>query len=39
LAPSVVAAVDELQASDALTPDQERKARTLQWRAAGAPKS
>jgi hypothetical protein len=34
LPPSVAAAVDELQASSALTPEQERKARTVQWRAA-----
>lgn len=39
LAPSVAAAVDELQASASLTPDQERKARTQQWRAMGASKS
>ena len=33
LTPSTAAAVDELQASNALTPEQERKARTQQWRA------
>ena len=38
LAPSVAAAVEDLQASAVLTPDQERKARTQQWRVAGAPK-
>jgi hypothetical protein len=38
LAPSVAAAVDELQASSALTPEQERKARTQQWRAVVASK-
>lgn len=40
LASSVVAAVDEFQASNVLTPEQERQARTLQWRvrAAAAPK-
>jgi hypothetical protein len=37
---SVVAAVEELQPSSVLTPDQERQARTRQWqvRAAGASK-
>jgi hypothetical protein len=34
LSPSVATAVDELQAASALTPEQERKARTEQWRAA-----
>jgi anti-sigma factor RsiW len=38
LAPAVAAAVDELQASNALTPEQERKARTQQWRAVAATK-
>lgn len=38
LTPAVAAAVDELQASAALTPEQERKARTQQWRARGASK-
>ena len=38
LTPSVAAAVDELQASSALTPEQERKARTQQWRAVVAAK-
>ncbi len=38
LAPSVARAVDELQASSALTPEQERKARTQQWRAVIASK-
>jgi len=38
LAPSVAAAVDELQTSSVLTPDQERQARTQQWRGAGAVK-
>jgi hypothetical protein len=39
LAPAVATAVDELQASNALTPEQERKARTQQWRAVVASKS
>ncbi len=34
LTPATAAAVDELEASSALTPEQERKARTQQWRAA-----
>jgi hypothetical protein len=38
LAPSVATAVDELQASSSLTPEQERKARTQQWRAVVASK-
>lgn len=38
LTPSVAAAVDELQASSALTPEQERKAQTQQWRAEAAAK-
>jgi len=40
VAASVAAAVDEFQASNALTPEQERQARTQQWRviAAGASK-
>ncbi|HEY4031407.1 MAG TPA: hypothetical protein VGM25_13740, partial [Caulobacteraceae bacterium] len=37
LAPSVAAAVDELQGAVALTPDQERQARTRQWRGRGKP--
>jgi hypothetical protein len=32
MAPSVAAAVDELQGAVALTPDQERQARTQQWK-------
>jgi hypothetical protein len=35
LAPSLAAAVDELQAAEALTPEQERQARTQQWQARG----
>ena len=38
LSPSVATAVDELQASSALTPEQEREARTQQWRAVVASK-
>jgi len=40
LAASIATAVDELQASNAMTPAQERQARTQQWRghAGGAPK-
>jgi hypothetical protein len=40
LAPSVAAAVDELQGADALTPEQERQARAQQWqvRGQGGPK-
>jgi hypothetical protein len=35
LAPSLAAAVDELQGADALTQDQERQARTQQWQVRG----
>lgn len=35
LAPSVAAAVDELQGVGALTPEQERQARTQQWQVRG----
>lgn len=38
LAASIATAVDELQASSALTPEQERQARTRQWRAVAASK-
>lgn len=36
LAPSVAAAVDQLQSAGALTPEEERQARAGQWRASGA---
>jgi anti-sigma factor RsiW len=39
LAPAIASAVDELQASSALTAEQERKARAQQWRAVVASKS
>ncbi|MGZ3275307.1 MAG: anti-sigma factor family protein [Caulobacteraceae bacterium] len=41
LAPSVAAAVDDLQGAGALTPEQERLARTQQWQVRGkaGPKS
>jgi hypothetical protein len=35
LAPSVAAAVDELQGADVLTPEQERRARAQQWQVRG----
>jgi hypothetical protein len=40
LAASIATAVDELQASNAMSPDQERRARTEQWRGrpAAAPR-